>query len=414
MYKVWLVATSMGYGHQRAAYPLKEIAVGGKIVRADNYPGIPEKDKRFWAKSRRFYEFISRFKSFPLLGEAAFAVFDYFQRIPRFSPSRDLSRPNFVLRQTYKLIKRGWGRHFIKRLEEGRPLVTTFATIAFMAEYFDYPGDIFCMVCDADIARTWAPLDGEESRIKYFSPTKRVSARLKMYGVKEKNIIPTGHPLPSVNTKRREKDFERRVANLNPKQEHLSVLREKIGEFTGDKGSLNLMFAIGGAGAQKEIGLKIMDSLSEKIKKGEVSLAFSVGTRKSLKRYFLKNAERIGVKKGVEIVFAENIEDYFQEFNNKLREVDILWTKPSELCFFAALGLPLILAPTIGSQEEKNKQWILKKGAAVLQKNPLSCDKWLFEYLDQGLMAECALNGFFGLDSSGRDRIIKELTLETL
>ncbi len=404
MQKIWLVATNMGYGHQRAAHPLREIAVNEEIIRADSYPGIPKKDKKFWERSRSFYEFISRFKSIPLIGRLAFAVFDYFQRIPKFSPFRDLSKPSFVLKQTYKLIKKGWGEDFIKKLEGGRPFVTTFSTMAFMAEYFNYPGDIFCIICDADIARTWAPLKGEKSCIKYFAPTERSSERLKMYGVKEKNIFLTGHPLPLENVgKEREiakEDFKKRIKKLEPNQ---------LGRVPGGGGPLRLMFAIGGAGSQKEIGLKVMTSLAKRIKNKEVVIIFSVGTRKNLKDYFLKNSEKLGVRDGMEIVFGEKAEDYFIEFNNKLRETDILWTKPSELCFFAALGLPLILAPTIGSQEKKNKKWILKKGAALVQKDPLFCDKWLFDYLRRGLLAECAINGFYRIDKLGREEIIKKL-----
>ena len=46
--KVWVVAADMGYGHQRTAYPLRDIAFGGKVICANSYTGIPKKDKRFW------------------------------------------------------------------------------------------------------------------------------------------------------------------------------------------------------------------------------------------------------------------------------------------------------------------------------------------------------------------------------
>ena len=32
-----------------------------------------------------------------------------------------------------------------------------------------------------------------------------------------------------------------------------------------------------------------------------------------------------------------------------LRETDVLWTKPSELCFYPALGIPLIMSAPLGA-----------------------------------------------------------------
>ena len=43
--KAWVVAVDMGYGHQRASYPLKRIAFGGKVINANKYDGIPEDDQ---------------------------------------------------------------------------------------------------------------------------------------------------------------------------------------------------------------------------------------------------------------------------------------------------------------------------------------------------------------------------------
>ncbi len=42
--KVWVVAADMGYGHQRTAYPLKDIAFTGRVINANSYEGIPKKD----------------------------------------------------------------------------------------------------------------------------------------------------------------------------------------------------------------------------------------------------------------------------------------------------------------------------------------------------------------------------------
>ena len=101
--KAWIISVSMGYGHQRTAYPLRFL---GKIINANDYSGIPKKDKIIWEKTRNFYEAISNFYRFPILGKLAFRIFDRFQRILKFYPKRDLSKPNFTLKNMGARVKK--------------------------------------------------------------------------------------------------------------------------------------------------------------------------------------------------------------------------------------------------------------------------------------------------------------------
>ena len=190
--KVWLVAVDMGYGHQRAALPLQDLAVHKEIITANDYSGIPESDKTIWRESRRFYEIVSRFKTFPVLGDFVFAIFDKFQEIQAFYPSDNvIDSPNFSLKQIYNfLVKKDWGKHLIHKLNENPiPFVTTFFIPAFMVEFWRYKGPIYLVVTDTDISRTWAPLDPEKSKIIYCAPTERAAQRLERYGIKKKNIV---------------------------------------------------------------------------------------------------------------------------------------------------------------------------------------------------------------------------------
>ena len=41
----WVVDVNMGYGHQRTAFPLRELAPDKKIINANDYFDISEKDK---------------------------------------------------------------------------------------------------------------------------------------------------------------------------------------------------------------------------------------------------------------------------------------------------------------------------------------------------------------------------------
>ena len=183
----------MGYGHQRAAFPLRDFAVGldgikskDAIINANHYAGIPNADRRRWDSGRRWYERISRLKNLPLIGESIFSIMDYFQRIEPFYPKRDLSKPTIQLKTIYSMIRKGWGRDLIQRLNKNPlPLINTFFSPAYFAEEHGYKGDIYLICCDTDVSRAWAPLVPNKSRIKYLVPNRRVKERLGLYGVKQ-------------------------------------------------------------------------------------------------------------------------------------------------------------------------------------------------------------------------------------
>ncbi len=414
--RAWVVTVNMGYGHQRTAYPLKKFAFEQKVISANDYQEIPGKDEKIWESTRGFYEFISKFKRIPLVGDIAFSIFDKFQKIPTFYPHRDLSKPTFSLKRIFSTIKNGWGKDLILKLKkENLPLITTFFTPAFMAEVFNYPEDIFCVVCDADIARAWVSLEPAKSKIKYFAPNSWVVNRLKLYGAKEENIFLTGFPLPieNIGTESLEvlkRDLSYRILNLDPQNKYRQKYKPLIDKYLGPfpqnpDHPLTILFSIGGAGAQKEIAINFVKSLAEKIKSGKIKIILSAGIREKVKEYFLNQIKELNLEKNlgqnIEIIFAEKIEDYFQIFNQKLRKTDILWTKPSELSFYSGLGLPIIIAPSIGSQEDFNRKWLLRIGAGILQENPRYANQWIFDYLNSGRFAEAALDGFIEVEKLG-------------
>jgi len=421
--KAWIIDVNMGYGHQRTAYPLTDLAPNKKIISANDYKGIPKKDKAIWDSSKKFYESISRFKKVPIIGGFAFSIFDKFQRILAFYPKRDLSNPNLYLKQVFGLIKKGWGEDLIKKLSKNPlPLITTFFIPAFMAEAFNYPGDIFCVICDADISRSWAPLNPFQSKIKYLAPNFRVMERLMLYGVKEENIFLIGYPLPKENIKNASKDLAHRILNLDTKKRYQRKYKPLIKAFLGSLPKKSnhpfaITFAVGGAGAQKEIAVKILKNLSLKIKKGEIKIFLIAGIREEVNKYFLENIKRLGLEsslnKNIEIIYEKDIGNYFKKFNQVLRKTDILWTKPSELSFYTALGLPIILAPTVGSQEDFNEEWLLRLGSAMRQKDLKYLDQWLPDFMDSGWFAEAGMQGFIEAKRLGTYEIEKIISKKT-
>ena len=415
----------MGYGHQRAADPLRPMAYKGKVINANNYPGIPQSDKNIWNESREFYEWISKFKKVPIIGEWAWEIFDKFQTIPNFYPKRDLSHPNNQLKYFMRLIvKKNWGKDLINRLEKKPlPLVTTFFVVAFMAEYYNYSREIYCLATDTDISRTWAGLHPSQSRINFFAPNYRVEQRLKLYGVRPEKIFLTGFPLPLENLGGPDlavlkSDLGHRLFNLDPKRKYINAykdtIREQIGTFhfpSQRHHPLTLTFAVGGAGAQREIGVEIIKSLKRRLLKGQIRVNLVAGIRNEVHQYFKKSVRELGLGKswGKSIVctFAPNKEEYFRKFNQVLRTTDILWTKPSELSFYTALGLPIILTPPIGSQEDFNRKWLLTIAAGTDQEDVRYTDQWLYDWLDSGWFAEAAMEGFMEAPKFGTYNIHK-------
>lgn len=410
--RAWVVAVDMGYGHQRTAYPLRHLAFGGKVINANNYEGIDKKDKMLWQISRSSYEFVSRFRRVPFIGEKVWAILDHFQKIMGYYPKRDLSHTSVNARILFYFIKRFWGRDLIKKLRKNPlPFISTFFSPAFMAEELNYPNDVYCVICDADIARSWVSLNPKKSSIKYFVPNSWTRDRLKLYGVKPENIFFTGYPLPKENIGGEnmdilKKDLGYRLLNLDPNGKYRKMYKPLIKGYLGELPTmvnhpLTILFSIGGAGAQKEIGVQVINTLKDKILAKQLRVIISVGIKKELKSYFEDHVTGLHLDGWAHILSGNNMNDYFEKFNKALRTTDILWTKPSELSFYAGLGIPIIIAPPLGSQEDFNRRWLLHVGAATDQENAKYVDEWFFDLLNSGDLAEMAMQGFVEIKCLG-------------
>lgn len=428
--KAWLVAVDMGYGHERAAYGLRDLAYGGKAIIANNYPGIPNSDRKIWRQSQAFYERISKLKAIPILGDFVFDIYDNLQEIPPFYPRRDLSHPTLQLRELYHLIRRkNFGRDLIDRLRKKNiPLVTTFFVTAFAAEVFGYPGEIYCMVCDADVSRTWAPFDPKKSAIKYFAPNGRVVERLKLYGVPEKNIFLTGFPVPKdlvdgPQATVLKVDLAKRLVNLDPQGVFRGKYDHGLRHFFGQRWHrglkpkpITITFSVGGAGAQHYLGAEIIESLRLRISRGEVVLNVVAGTHQHIRQAYLEKIKSLKLQKflgrSVNVLAYNSRSEYFRVFTKLLRTTDVLWTKPSELSFYAGAGLPIIMAPPIGSQEDFNALWLKAVGAGLHQNDPKYAGEWLFDWRDSGGLARAAWSGYIEAPTHGAYRIQSVITDE--
>jgi hypothetical protein len=409
--RFWLVSADMGYGHQRAIYPLKELANGGKILNANNSPGATVKELRLWKEMQNTYELISRAGSLPLIGNLITRFLDSLLYIPKYYPFKDRSKATFQVKYLKRAIKKGLCDGIINQINKPfLPIVTSFYSSAIAAEMAGH-AFIYCIICDTDLNRVWASEHASKSHIVYFAPGSVSTQRLLSYGVPERNILLTGFPLPldllgdrSLNTLK--VNLKRRLKNLDPHGAFDNLYRHSVDAFlqsdelsrvdqAASKKTLTITYAIGGAGAQKEIGKQIAFSLYDEILDGKVILNLVAGTRTELRDYFLDIKKEMGASdENIRIIWAEDNESYFLQFNECLHTTDLLWTKPSELSFYCALGIPIIMSPAIGPQEKCNRRWLREIGAGVKQQNPEYTNQWLFDLLNKGRLAEAAWNGF--------------------
>jgi len=226
-----------------------------------------------------------------------------------------------------------------------------------------------------------------------------------MYGVNPKQIILTGFPLPKENIGGETKpilkqDLANRLSRLDPHKTFRAVWPEHYYPEVsipskGKKQPITLMLAIGGAGAQADLAEKLIHSLYTELHNKRYKLILVAGVRKEVKTYFEKilTKQRLP-KNAISILFAENKSDYFAKFNKVLHDTDILITKPSELSFYAGLGLPIIMTEPVGAQEIANRKWLLSVGAGIDALDWSAFDEWLNDWIITGRLAGAAFLGY--------------------
>ena len=420
-HSAWIVGADMGYGHMRAVHPLRHIAYQGVIVVGRN-DAADEQERRLWARLLGVYEFFSRSRAIPVIGKSIFSLLDRLLHIPSYYPMRDLSRSTFQVELLASSIRKGLCRGMLEKIEQKRlPLVTSFYAPAVAADAAGHER-VYCIICDADLNRVWVAKNPEESRINYFAPCGRVARRLKSYGVPEERIFLTGFPLPQellgTGLRTLKSDLLHRLVRLDPRGRFRAYHGRSVQHFLGkdlakitSTEPLTITYSVGGAGAQKEFGGRLARSLHRRIASGEIRLNLVAGSRRDVMEYFESVRAGSGnAAAGIHVLYDDRIGRYFEKFNALLRETDILWTKPSELSFYTALGIPIVMSPTLGSQEKFNRRWLEELHAGTRQENPDYADQWITDRLLDGFFAENAWSGFLKGRKLGTVKILEVLS----
>lgn len=425
MSKAWVVSVLMGLGHLRAAYPLRASAREGIILYGTRH-STPPREYRIWRRLRKIYYFSSNVGKVPLLGKPLLDLLLAVQRIQPYYPRRDLSRPSLAVRYLGWLVSRkGLCRDLLARMDRlPLPRIHSFYATAVAADHAAAAAQDYLLICDSDFNRVWVPRDPRSGHLKYLAPCTQVRNRLLAYGVAEERIFLTGFPLPKENIGSREgleilrEDLFQRLLRLDPKRKFFSYHQRSVLGWLGKEslpsaasGPMHLTFAIGGAGAQCEMARVILGSLKPAIEAGRMRVTISAGIHQKVYERLLGYVHRLRLVEklnggGVELVYDPDIYSYLDKFNLVLRTTDVLWTKPSELSFYCALGIPILMAPPIGVHEELNRCWLREIHAGVEAAGPLRfTHEWLFDLLENGRLAEAAWDGFLKARKLGTYKI---------
>jgi hypothetical protein len=416
----------MGYGHLRAAHALAG-ALRTEVLHVDRPPLAGPDEQRLWQTSRRAYELTSRASQLPVVGPPLQAALDALTRIPHLYPYRDLSAPTLEALSLERLIRQGLGRGLVEHLRAtGAPLLTTFFAPALAADLARLD-EIHCVVTDVDVHRVWVPVHPERSRIRYLAPSRRALQRLRSYGVARDQIEFTGFPLPhellgGPDLPVLQRNLAARLVRLDRKKVFRSQTRNEIHHFLGDlpadqEGVPPLVtFTVGGAGAQAELARPLLRSLKPMIEENRLRLCLMAGIRREIAAKFHGWIDEAGLGPrlggSVTVTVEETLESYFPRFNQILAETDVLWSKPSEITFFGALGLPLVLSAPVGVHEGYNRRWAVENGGGLKQRHPDYAGYWLREWLAEGTLAAAAWFGFLRFPKFGLYQILEKLGMD--
>ena len=415
-----VVAIDMGYGHLRPARTLA-MPLETHVLHADRSPLADLEEQRRWASIRRFYETVSRVSGLPLVGPPFRTLLDTVTHIPPLYPFRDLSAQTLAVRTLENAARNGLGRTMVAYLaERDLSLLTTFYSPALLADFHGYDR-IFCLVTDSDVNRVWAPINPRSSKIRYFAPSGRVVRRLRSYGVDKDQIELTGFPLPhslvggtDANVLRR--NLAARIGRLDPgnvfRQQFAADLAV-LGDIPAPDAPPHLVFAVGGAGAQADLPALFLPSLRQHLTDGRLRLTLVAGARHAVLKELEAHVAHAGLTnelgRNLQFLYEPDLDRYFDRFDALLADTDVLWTKPSEMVFYAGLGIPLLLTEPIGVHEKYNRRFARENGAALKMRDATTVSERLVELLDDGNLAAAAWAGYRRMPNLGLYRILDRM-----
>ncbi len=101
------------------------------------------------------------------------------------------------------------------------------------------------------------------------------------------------------------------------------------------------------------------------------------------------------------MLYDPTFEGYLRRFEACLAATDVLFTKPSEMTFFGALGLPLALTTPLGFHEGINGRLARRKGFGLDAPHAHDAARWLADRRADGSLARAAWAGYARMPKHG-------------
>ena len=419
--QVALVSVDMGYGHLRAAWPLAE-ALGCPVLELDRPPLATAEESRRWQRTRAGYELISRASQLPLVGRTFRWIVDALTDVPSLHGRRSHAAPTAAVTALERMYDSGLGATLAAHLKRHRlTLLTTFYAPAIVADLAGLER-IVCVVTDADCNRVWAPRDARSTRIHYCAPSERVRRRLLAIGVPAGRVHLTGFPLPasltggptssccagawrggSPGSIPRGCSAPRCATSCGTSSATSPMPRP-----TGRRCSPSRSAAPARSSSWRAPSCRRSHPRSRAARCAwRWSPAPAVPSPTSCARRSPAAALRSGWAPASRCSCEPDFATYYGAFCELMERTDILWTKPSEMTFYGALGIPLVLSAPIGSHERFNRRWARERGAGLKQNDPRHAREWLAEWLEDGVLAAAAWSGYLRLPKFGTQRVLE-------
>jgi Domain of unknown function (DUF6938) len=384
--KYLITSALMGFGHLRAAHNISSYSQA-PIVRVDREPNVNAVDKFVWSGSQYLHTYASR--GAEGRNRLLYKWFEGVMSIPEDHQSPSMAESNFI-----HLLKRcGVGKTFFHELNgSSTPLLHTFYLPAMLSLYWNYSGRNFLLLCDTDFHRVWVPTDPTVGNLEYFVPISGSADRLISYGVPSGRIHVTGFPLPPASTGGR--DLGTLISNFDVRRMRLKP---------NSTVPLTIMFPFSGAGTYSNVLADLVKTILDDLREGSLRLTVSCGNNE----HALRNAEnilanyRLDESEFTEIIFDKDIFASFDKFNNALKSADLIITKPSEMVFYAGLGIPMVFLPPIGAHEAKNRRYLVENKCAADMGNVSDFPRWLDEARRSGKLLEFAEMGYRNITKTG-------------
>ncbi len=416
--RIVVSSAHMGLGHLRAAHALHRFIQEELFIEGSEHH--TKQEQRLWDEFKNAYYTMSVMGKIPVIGPILAQLLDKMEHIPPYYPRRNLSTPTpAVLYLEHCIKNRGLSHSLVEFCsDKSAHTVNTFYATAAALDTHKAAEKNYLVICDTDINRVWVPKNAKKSTIHFCAPCDKAYRRLVAYGVDRERITITGFPLPVENIGSAEKheiltsDTRARIARLDHHNRILPELHATPLAFKpeANKQVVTLMFAVGGAGAQVELIDPILQGLKHSLRDGIFHLHLSAGINPIIVKKFLAAIARNGltecIGRTITIIHHTEAMQFFDLFNNTLRTTDILITKPSELVFFAGLGIPFLCTPPVGPHETENLRWLQEfhAGTPIRHKLP-HMSEWLTDMLEDGVFASMARDAYYRIPKDGTRNI---------